>query len=110
MTATVEVPKMPRKAAKTRAVVRDIEAGSDDRCVRCGERIKFRAKKRMKRVICNIYKGLKWNRVELFHAECYEAAGEPHGTAEAEIGSRRKQAEAAAIERRQQLADEANNN
>jgi hypothetical protein len=26
--------------------------------------------------------GGRWNRVEHFHAECYEAAGAPHGPAQ----------------------------
>ena len=31
--------------------------------------------------IANVYENGVWNRVEHYHAECYEAAGEPYGTA-----------------------------
>jgi len=30
-------------------------------------------------VICNVYNGNVWERVEHFHAECYLEAGSPHG-------------------------------
>lgn len=66
----------------SRAVQRDIEPGSIVDCILCGERIKFQAKIRPKQVICNVYKGNNWDRVEHFHAPCYEAAGEPHGPAD----------------------------
>jgi hypothetical protein len=43
--------------------------------------VKFAAKTRRHQVICNVYVKGKWDRVEHYHAECYETAGEPHGTA-----------------------------
>lgn len=64
---------------KSRAVLRDIEPGSTVECARCDERIKFRAKLRLKQVICNVYEHGVWSRVEHFHDGCYEEAGEPHG-------------------------------
>jgi hypothetical protein len=73
-----------RKGADTsprtsRAVLRDVEPGSTVECARCGERVKFQAKVRNREVICNVYVGGTWDRVEHFHADCYEEAGEPHG-------------------------------
>ena len=66
-------------AATSRAVLRDVEPGSTVECAHCDERVKFQAKVRHKQVICNVYEGGKWNRVEHFHAPCYDLAGEPHG-------------------------------
>lgn len=34
---------------------------------------------RLKQVICNVYEGDRWDRVEHYHTECYERADEPHG-------------------------------
>ena len=73
-----------RRAAtkwKSRAVVRNIEAGSTAECAFCGERVKFQAKVRKQQVICNVYVHGHWNRVEHYHAECYQQVGEPYGTA-----------------------------
>ncbi len=69
------------KTWKSRAVVRLIEAGSTAECPHCGERVKFRARHRDHQVICNVYVDGVWDRVEQYHAECYETAGEPHGEA-----------------------------
>lgn len=66
---------------KSRAVLRLIEAGSTAECPHCGERVKFRARHRDQQVICNVYVGGKWDRVEQYHDECYVEAGEPHGEA-----------------------------
>lgn len=71
--------KKPTTTARSRAVLRDVEPGSTVECAHCGERVKFQAKVRHKQVICNVYERGKWVRVEHFHADCYEAAGEPHG-------------------------------
>ena len=60
-------------------MLRDVEPGSTVDCTRCGERVKFQAKVRHKQVICNVYEQGRWSRVEHFHADCYEQAGEPHG-------------------------------
>ena len=66
-------------ALRSRAVLRDVEPGSTVDCVLCGERVKFQAKVRHKQVICNVYEDGRWVRVEHFHSDCYEQAGEPHG-------------------------------
>jgi len=66
---------------KSRAVIRLIEAGSTAECPHCNERVKFRARHRDQQVICNVYLDGVWNRVEQYHAECYETAEEPHGKA-----------------------------
>jgi hypothetical protein len=68
------------KTWKSRAVLRSIEAGNFAECAHCGERVKFQAKVRKQQVICNVYVGGRWDRVEHFHAECYEASGEPYGS------------------------------
>jgi hypothetical protein len=68
---------------KSRAVLRSIEAGNFAECAHCGERVKFQAKVRKQQVICNVYKGGRWDRVEHFHAECYDAACEPYGSPDA---------------------------
>lgn len=113
--SATSTPKTPRKSAaktsvatrKSRAVVRDVEAGSSVDCAHCGERVKFQAKVRNKQVICNIYVGGKWNRVEHFHQECYETAKRPFGEAEVGTDYRRQAANAAAAERAKKLAAEA---
>jgi hypothetical protein len=87
--------KPAKVKAKSRAVVRDVEAGSSVDCSYCGERVKFQAKMRNKQVICNVYVGGSWNRVEHFHAECYVTAGEPNGHADAATDHRRAAANAA---------------
>ena len=66
-------------STRSRAVLRDVEPGSTVECVLCGERVKFQAKVRHKQIICNVYEGDRWDRVEHFHAPCYEEANEPHG-------------------------------
>lgn len=63
----------------SRAVLREVEPGSTAECVQCGERVKFQAKVRHKQVICNVYVDGRWDRVEHFHMDCYERAGDPHG-------------------------------
>ena len=66
----------------SRAVQRDIEAGSSVDCAHCGERVKFQAKVRLKQVICNVYEKKRWVRIEHYHADCYVLAKEPYGPAE----------------------------
>lgn len=99
----------PAKKAKTptksRAVVRDVEAGSSVDCLHCGERVKFQAKVRHKQVICNVYQKNRWIRVEHYHLDCYTSAGEPHGPAEAGTDHRRAAANAAAAERARVIAE-----
>ena len=67
------------KKWKSRAVVRPVDAGNSAYCAVCGELIKFRARVRANQIICNVYVKNKWDRVEHFHAECYELAKEPYG-------------------------------
>lgn len=67
----------------TRAVLRQIAPGVSEPCTHCGERISFRARERRNQVIANVYKRKRWDRVEHFHADCYTAAGSPHGAADA---------------------------
>lgn len=64
---------------QSRAVLRMIEAGSSAMCAKCDEQVKFKAKAKAQQVICNVYVGGRWDRVEHFHLDCYEAAGEPYG-------------------------------
>lgn len=74
---------------KSRAVLRDVEAGSTVDCSFCGERVKFQAKVRNRQVIANVYANGVWNRVEHFHSDCYEPAGEPHGPIEGPLDIRK---------------------
>ncbi|MEA3218544.1 MAG: hypothetical protein QOJ19_4700 [Acidimicrobiia bacterium] len=64
----------------SRAALRSVEAGNYVDCACCGERVKFQAKLRKQQVICNVYIEGRWDRVEHYHAECYDAAGQPHGS------------------------------
>jgi len=43
--------------------------------------VKFSAKIRLWQVIANIYVNGRWDRVEHYHAECYEEVGRPYGSA-----------------------------
>jgi hypothetical protein len=80
MATSTTTQRRPSKAKlQSRAVVRDVEAGSSVDCIHCGERVKFQAKVRNKQVICNVYIKGTWDRVEHYHAECYELAGSPFG-------------------------------
>jgi hypothetical protein len=63
----------------SRAVLRLIEPGSSVDCAQCGQRVKFQARLRLQQVICNVYLKNEWDRVEHFHAECYDEAGAPYG-------------------------------
>ena len=60
-------------------MLRLIEPGSQVDCARCGQRVKFQARLRLQQVICNVYLKNAWDRVEHFHAECYDEAGSPYG-------------------------------
>lgn len=64
---------------KSRAVLRLIAPGSSVDCAHCGERVKFQARLRLQQVICNVYVKNVWDRVEHYHADCYQAAGSPYG-------------------------------
>jgi hypothetical protein len=48
-------------------------------CAHCGQRVKFQARLRLQQVICNVYNDGVWERVEHFHADCYEQAAQPYG-------------------------------
>jgi hypothetical protein len=63
----------------TRAALRQIEPGNDATCTQCGKPIRFAAKTHAQQVIANVYVDGVWQRVEHFHALCYEEAGRPHG-------------------------------
>src|SRR5690349_13959526 len=74
-TATAARPSARKTAPRTsRAVLRDVEPGSTVECAHCGERVKFQAKVRNRQVICNVYVKGVWDRVEHFHADCYDLA------------------------------------
>lgn len=103
----MSVKKTLKVKAESRAVVRDIEAGSSERCASCKERITFRSKHRAFQVIANVYVRKIWNRVEHFHLECYEKDGSPYGEALIEKNGRRNAAILVAAQRREALALEA---
>ena len=59
-------------------------AGAIDELVPAGDLVRqFVARAQLKQVIANVYLGGTWNRVEHYHADCYEAAGQPYGDAKA---------------------------
>ena len=45
------------------------------------QRQKFSAKVKLQQVIANVYVDHVWARVEHYHSECYETAGQPYGSA-----------------------------
>jgi len=71
--------KTKRTKFTSRAALRLIEPGSSVDCAHCDQRVKFQARVRLQQVICNVYANGVWDRVEHFHAECYETAGSPYG-------------------------------
>jgi hypothetical protein len=73
--------KVPVQTLGSRAVLRRVEAGSMAICAFCEEQVKFAAKLNRQQVIANVYVDGRWNRVEHFHSECYEMAGETYGPA-----------------------------
>lgn len=62
-------------------MLRPIEPGNTASCPECSLPVKFQARSQLRQVICNVYVDGAWNRVEHYHAACYENAGEPYGTA-----------------------------
>ena len=72
---------LPQVTLGSRAVLRRVEAGSMSLCAHCDEQVKFAAKLNRLQVIANVYVDARWDRVEHFHAECYDLAGEPYGPA-----------------------------
>ena len=81
-----------RIAAVSRAVVRRIEPGNLAVCAHCNEAVKFAAKVHKMQVIANVYIDGRWNRVEHFHDECYDAAGGPYGEVDASNALKTKRA------------------
>jgi hypothetical protein len=85
MATTTTTSPSPSKQAmrsqvwESRAVSRLVEAGNWAECALCEETIKFRARERRSQVICNVYVDNRWDRVEHFHPDCYEAARMPYG-------------------------------
>lgn len=65
--------------AASRAVIRPIEPGNSALCAHCGAPVKFVARAQLRQVIANVYVGDAWDRVEHFHAPCYDEAGAPYG-------------------------------
>ncbi|MCA1692423.1 MAG: hypothetical protein ABR540_22070 [Acidimicrobiales bacterium] len=65
----------------SRAVTRLVEAGNSATCTNCGKPVKFSAKAKLQQVIANVYVDQVWDRVEHYHSECYEEAGQPYGSA-----------------------------
>ena len=65
----------------SRAVIRLVEAGSSANCAACGKLVKFSAKTKLQQVIANVYVDQVWDRVEHYHADCYEEVGRPYGSA-----------------------------
>ena len=63
----------------SRAVLRPIDAGNYAECPHCLARMVFRARQREQQVICNVYKEAVWQKVEHYHPECYDNAGQPYG-------------------------------
>ena len=72
---------MANTMTTSRAVDRPIEAGNSAMCAHCGEPVKFVARAHLRQVIANVYIEGTWDRVEHFHAECYDKAGKPYGDA-----------------------------
>ena len=66
---------------RSRAVTRPVEAGNSAMCEACGNQVKFTAKIRTQQVIANVYIDGCWARVEHYHADCYQDAGRPYGSA-----------------------------
>jgi hypothetical protein len=73
---------MHAQVPTSRAVARFIEAGSSVTCAHCGNGVVFRARLRIQQVICNVYDGGRWLRVEHYHRDCYDEAGAPYGHAD----------------------------
>ena len=63
----------------TRAVERPIEPGATGTCLGCGTLVKFQARVKGRMVLCNVYVGDRWDRLEVWHKTCYEEAGLVHG-------------------------------
>jgi hypothetical protein len=85
--APAPVSPLPRVS---RAVLRTVEPGTDAACARCGQPVKFVARRSAQQVIANVYAAGRWDREEHFPADCYADAGAPHGPADASAPLRRR--------------------
>jgi len=63
----------------SRAVNRQVEPGNSANCAHCGAPVKFVARLQLRQVIANVYRDGSWVRVEHYHADCYDEAGQPYG-------------------------------
>jgi hypothetical protein len=63
----------------SRAVVRPVDPGNSASCAQCGAPVKFVARAQLRQVIANVYTDGAWERVEHYHEECYDEAGQPYG-------------------------------
>jgi hypothetical protein len=81
----------PTTKPVSRAVLRPVDPGNDVSCSHCAEPVKFAARHQRRQVIANVYVNARWNRVEHFHEDCYDAAGAPYGpVSESQEPSRRR--------------------
>ena len=64
----------------SRAVLRQVEPGNTALCAQCGAPVKFVARAQLRQVIANVYENGTWLRVEHYHADCYDEAGQPYGS------------------------------
>ncbi len=79
------------KPGTSRAVRRTITPKNIVECARCGLPVVFmapatrraRARQRLDvgkfQIVCNVYEGSRWDRVEHYHEKCYELDERPHG-------------------------------
>lgn len=69
----------------TRAVLHPVDHAhpgvGEFECPGCGGPVKFTARSKAKKTVCNVYSNCKWSHVEQWHASCYEEAGRPYGEA-----------------------------
>jgi hypothetical protein len=56
-----------------------VEPGNSASCAHCGAPVKFVARAQLRQVIANVYNAGTWVRVEHYHEECYQMAGQPYG-------------------------------
>lgn len=61
-------------------MIRPVEAGNSAVCAACDRPVKFSAKTKTQQVIANVYVDNVWDRVEHYHAQCYEEVGQPYGS------------------------------
>jgi hypothetical protein len=73
----------------SRAVRKLVDPGNNQSCKFCGEYIKFMARIQVKQIIANVYEDGKWLRIDYFHDECYDKAGQPFGEPDNQIMTKR---------------------